>query len=252
VITLYLLLSWLAGRSLYYPIRYPAGDWQAGKTIGARDVWIRDGLHAWFARGPDTRLVTLHLHGNGGNITYRVLSARHILEAGSSVLLLDYRGYGRSSGKPTEEGLYDDAVAAYTWLTRQGYRPEEVVLHGESLGTAVATHVAARKPAAGLILEAPFTSAAAVAGRVLPLAGPVLMRQRYDTASQIGGIQIPVLIIHGDRDEVIAYEFGLELFEKVKSPKKFWRIPNATHNDLHLIGAREFPQRLRDFYASLR
>jgi uncharacterized protein len=249
-VLVYALLAWGASRQLYFPMPYPAGNWAARTHIGAEDVWVREGLHGWFARSPDAYFVTLHLHGNGGNITHRVLSAKHVLEAGSSVLLLDYRGYGRSSGRPTERGLYSDAEAAWDWLHSQGYQPEQIIVHGESLGTAVAAHLAVTKPCAGVVLEAPFTSARAVANRVLPLIGPALV-WGYDTKRKVGDLCVPLLIIHGDQDEVIAYEFGKELYEVATGPKSFWTIPGATHNDLHLAGAPEFPRRLEAFYRSL-
>ena len=235
---------------LYFPAKYPFGDWNAKARIRAEDVWVREGLHGWFAHRPQHKWVTLHLHGNAGNVTHRIVSAAHIIEAGSSVLLLDYRGYGRSEGRPTERGLHEDALAAYEWLIAKGYRPEQIILHGESLGTAVATRVATEKPCAGLILEAPFTSAKAVAGKVLPILGPALV-WGYDTKSRIGRVRVPVLIIHGDADEVIAYEFGQELFRAAPEPKTFWTIQGATHNDLHIVGAPEFRSRLEAFFRSL-
>jgi pimeloyl-ACP methyl ester carboxylesterase len=157
IVLLYVLLAFGASRMLYFPIRYPAGNWTAGQRLGAKDVFIRQGLHGWYFEKPGAELTTLHLHGNGGNITHRLLTAEHVLEAGSSILLLDYRGYGRSSGRPTESGLYEDALAAYDWLKQNGHG--RIVLHGESLGTAIAAELATRRRCAGLILEAPFTSA---------------------------------------------------------------------------------------------
>jgi fermentation-respiration switch protein FrsA (DUF1100 family) len=166
------------------------------------------------------------------------------------VLLLDYRGYGRSEGRPTEKGLYEDAEAAYRWILTQGFEPRQVILHGESLGTAVAVELASRVPCAGLVLEAPFTSARAVAGRVMPLVGPALIRG-YDSLSKIKDVRVPVFVIHGDADEVIAYQFGQQLFRAAGEPKTFWTIRGATHNDLHVAGSGEFPARLKAFYVSL-
>jgi fermentation-respiration switch protein FrsA (DUF1100 family) len=252
-------LMWGASRMLYYPVKYPGGNWSAQSTVGATDVWLqsRDGtkLHAWWipatAPSPTSHpLATLHLHGNGGNITDRVLSARHINAAGSPVLLLDYRGYGRSSGRSSETGLYQDAEAAYDWIISNGYSPEQIVIHGESLGTAVAVHLATERPSAGLVLEAPFTSARAVAGRVLPIMGPLLI-WGYNSMGLIRRVRVPLLIIHGDRDEVIAFEFGQELFKAANNPKWFWTIHGATHNNLHIVGSAEFPARLAEFYRTI-
>src|SRR5262245_8839129 len=112
----YGLLVFAARRMVYFPMRYPAGDWSAGRRLDAKDVFIREGLHAWYIEKPGAGVMTLHLHGNAGNITHRILTAEHVLDAGSSILLLDYRGYGRSTGRPTEHGLYEDAEAAWDWL----------------------------------------------------------------------------------------------------------------------------------------
>jgi uncharacterized protein len=249
---LYGLASWGASRMMYYPMRYPAGDWTVQESLGAVDVWLtasdRTKLHAWWIAAPDSKLATLHLHGNGGNITHRDLSAQSIVAAGSSVLLLDYRGYGKSEGRPAERGLQRDAEAAYDYLAGQGYGPTQIIVHGESLGTAIAAHLASKKACAGLVLEAPFTSAKAVAGRVLPVIGPALV-WGYNTMKRIKDIRVPVFVIHGDRDEVIAYEFGQELFAAANQPKAFWTIRNATHNNLHIMGREEFPIRLRAFYS---
>lgn len=245
-------ILWGANRMLYYPMKYPAGEWSMQTALGARDIIIQaaDGkrLHAWWIQAPGSpRRVTLHLHGNAGNVSHRSLSARNILAAGSSVLLLDYRGYGKSEGAPSERGLYRDGEAAFDWLTAQGHAPEQIVLHGESLGTAVAAYVAERRKCAGLVLEAPFPSARAVAGRVVPLLGPILV-WGYETKARMKNIRAPVFVIHGDRDEIIAYEFGQEVFAAANDPKWFWTIPGATHNDLHLVGRDEFARRLAEFY----
>jgi fermentation-respiration switch protein FrsA (DUF1100 family) len=240
-------------------MKYPAGEWSVQQSLGAKDITLRAAdrtrLHAWWIPAPaesgdSPRLATLHLHGNGGNITHRGLSAQTIVSAGSSVLLLDYRGYGKSEGKPSEQGLYLDAESAYDWVVANGYTPKQIVIHGESLGTAVATYLATNRRSAGVILEAPFTSAKAVAGRVVPFIGPLFV-QGYDSMKRIKDIHVPLLIIHGDRDEVIAYEFGQELFRAANEPKSFWTIAGATHNDLHIRGRTEFPARLRVFYRSL-
>jgi uncharacterized protein len=246
---------WGASRMFYYPMRYPGGEWSVQQTLGAKDISLEasDGtkLHAWWIAAPESKLATLHLHGNGGNITHRGLSARSIVGAGSSVLLLDYRGYGKSEGSPSEKGLYRDAEAAYDWIAAQGYAPEQIVIHGESLGSAVAVDLATKRKSRGRILEAPFTSARAVAGRVFPIIGPMLV-WGYNTMGRIANVHVPVFIIHGDADEVIAYEFGQELYGAANEPKSFWTIPGATHNDLHVVGRDEFSQRLAAFYSSLQ
>lgn len=247
----FLLLSKLAQRLLYYPVRYPEGMWQAQRLLGAEDVWLTAAdstrIHGWWVEAPEARFVTLHLHGNGGNITHRVAAAMGIRAAGSSVLLLDYRGYGRSEGSPSEAGLYQDADAAYTWVQARG---TNLVIHGESLGTSVAVDLAVRKRCKGVVLEAPFTSIGAVAHRVVPFAGPLVMRG-YNTLQKISGLKAPVLVIHGDKDEVIDFAMGKAIHEAAPPPKRFWRIPGAGHNDIHDTAGPEYSTRLREFYDSL-
>ena len=248
-------LMWLAARSMYYPIRYPRGDWGAQARIGAVDEWLNasDGvrLHGWWIPKSGATFVTLYLHGNGGNITHREAIVPVITGAGSALLLLEYRGYGRSEGSPSEKGLYRDADAGYEWLLAQGWKAEQVVIHGESLGTAVAIDLAARRRCAGLVLASPFTSAQAVAGRVLPLLGPVLV-WTYNSKRKIGRVRAPILVLHGDRDEVIDFAFGQELYESASQPKHFWRVAGAAHNDIIEVAGPHYTQRLRDFFATLR
>jgi fermentation-respiration switch protein FrsA (DUF1100 family) len=250
----YGVLVFAAAKSVYYPMRFPAGDWRAQSALGAEDVWLRasDGtkLHAWWIARPGAKWATLHLHGNAGNITPRDLSAATITGAGSSVLLLDYRGYGKSEGRPTEAGLYRDAVAGYEWLLAKGHKPAQIILHGESLGSAVAVELASRKPCGGVVLEAPFTSARAVAHRVLPFVGPLLV-WGFDTKSRMERVRAPVLVIHGDADDIIAYDLGKQVFAAAREPKSLWTVEGATHNDLHISGRAQFAKRLADFYASL-
>ena len=252
---LFALLMWAAARSMYYPFRYPRGDWSARERVGAEDLWLRasDGvrLHAWWVPQPDARLATLYLHGNGGNITHREAIVPVIREAGSALLLLDYRGYGRSEGRPAENGLYRDADAAYEHLLSRGYDAKQIVIHGESLGTAVAVDLAARRPCAGLVLASPFTSAQAVAHRVLPFIGPMLVWS-YNARRKIARVRAPILVLHGDRDEVIDFEFGRELYEAAPEPKFFWRVEGAAHNDLIEVSGPEYTDRLRAFYQELR
>jgi fermentation-respiration switch protein FrsA (DUF1100 family) len=247
----YGVLYFAANRAVYHPWRYPSGWWEVQNQVSAADVWLRarDGvrLHAWWIDPPGARIATLFLHGNAGNITHRVSHIREITAAGSALLLLDYRGYGKSEGRPTERGLYADAEAGYEYLSALG-RP--IVAHGESLGTAVAVDLAAKRPCAGVVLEAPFPSARAVAARVLPGIGPLLIFS-YDSASKIRSVHAPLLVLHGDRDSVIPFELGRALFDAAAEPKAFWKVPGADHNDLVEAAGERYRERLREFYGTL-
>jgi fermentation-respiration switch protein FrsA (DUF1100 family) len=247
-------LYYFANRAVYFPTRYPEGMWREQASLGADDVWLEAErgvrLHGWMMRRADSSIATLFLHGNAGNVTHRGGSARQIVAAGSSVLLLDYRGYGKSGGSPSEAGLYADARAAYEWLTRHGYAPARIIVHGESLGTAVAVRLASERPCAGVVLEAPFPSAHEMAGRVWPVLGPLLIHS-FDSLARIGRVRAPLLFIHGDRDQVVPYRMGQELFAAAPEPKAFWTVPGAGHNDIVETAAAAYPQRLAAFYASL-
>ena len=244
-----------ASRAPYYPMKYPSGFWELQSKLGAKDVWLltSDGvrLHAWWVMAPQASLVTLYLHGNAGNISHRFMPIRDITAAGSSVLMLDYRGYGRSEGSPSEHGLYADADAAYRYLLDHGYRARHIVLQGESLGTAAAVDLAARKECAGVVLEAAFTSGRDVANTVLPVIGPLLFRG-FDSKSKIATIRAPLLFFHGDRDEIIPLKLGRRLFEAAPEPKYFIEIPGAGHNDLVETAGSSYRERLHEFYGQLQ
>lgn len=242
VATIWGFLAWLAHASRFFPMKYPQGQWDLQQQLGAEEVWIRtaDGirLNAWWLHNPGSPIATLFLHGNAGNLTHRASSMDAIRKAGASVLVVDYRGYGKSEGSPSEQGVYRDSEAGWQFLIRRGYQPEQIVVHGESLGTAVAVELASRHPCRALILEAPFSSASAVAGTVIPGLGRLLI-SGLDSKSRIGRVHVPLLVIHGDRDEVIDLSLGKELFEAANPPKEMWVVPGADHNGLlHYAGAQ--------------
>lgn len=248
------LLYYFANRSVYFPLKYPAGDWERQSAVDASDAWMEtsDGvkIHGWWLRRNDSPWATLFLHGNAGNVTHRAAHMQEIAAAGSSVLVLDYRGYGKSSGSPSEEGLYRDSEAGFIYLLGQGYRAERIILQGESLGSAVAIDLASRRPCAGLILEAPFTSASDVAATVVPYLGPLLVRG-FNSVPKIRWIRVPKLFLQGDRDQVVPLRLGQKLFAAAQGQKTFWVIPGAGHNNILEVAGSEYRERLHAFYESL-
>jgi fermentation-respiration switch protein FrsA (DUF1100 family) len=251
----YGVLCLLAARSVYYPTRYPDGWWGVQSQIGAADVWLTEPgdvrIHGWFVRNPAAPLITLFFHGNAGNITYREPHFREIHAAGSAILMIDYRGYGRSGGRSTESGLYADGAAAYDWALAQGYAADRIILHGESLGTAVAVDPAAKRPCAAVVLEAPFPSARTVAATVLPLLGPAII-WGFDSRRKMAAVNVPLLFIQGSRDEVIPLRLGQALFAAAREPKSFRVVEGAGHNDIVESAGPEYRRRLALFYASLK
>jgi fermentation-respiration switch protein FrsA (DUF1100 family) len=191
-------------------------------------------LHGWYV--PGRRPVDLlWFHGNAGNISHRVENLRLIRDhVGVGVLLVGYRGYGQSEGTPTEAGISQDARAFRAWLGERA-APRPIVYFGQSLGAAVAAQLALDVPPTALILEAPFTSVRAMANAVVPGAG-YLFRTRYDTLGGIARLRAPLLVLHGDVDEVIPFRHGQAVFAAAPEPKTFFTIPGAHHNDTYVVG----------------
>jgi fermentation-respiration switch protein FrsA (DUF1100 family) len=190
---------------------------------------------AWHVAPRGDRPVVLYFHGNGGALRYRVDRFRALTADGTGLVALSYRGYGGSTGRPSEEGLITDARAAYAFAAAR-HPAARLVLWGESLGSGVAVALAAEKPVARLVLEAPFSSAVDIAARVYPIV-PVrwLMKDQFRSDLRIGRITAPVLIVHGDRDRVVPIASGEQLYSLITAPKRFVRVPGAGHEDL---GAR--------------
>ncbi|HUE04858.1 MAG TPA: alpha/beta hydrolase [Bryobacteraceae bacterium] len=251
---LYGAIYYVVNRLIFQPTRYPGGWWHGQTDLGAQDVWLqtRDGvrLHAWWVEAPGSRVATLFFHGNAANLAHSPGHLREIRAAGSSVLIVDYRGYGKSGGRPTERGLYRDADAAYDHLTGIGYGPGQIVAHGESMGAAVAADLASRRACVGLILECPFTSYADMAGTVVPLVGRVFA-SGFATRRKIARVHVPLLVIHGDRDGTVPYGMGRAVFDGANEPKSFWTAEGATHIDIVEIAGPLYRARLRAFYEDL-
>ena len=189
-------------------------------------------LHAFYAPPPEAGApVILWSHGNAGNITMRADVLQILAARGLGVLAYDYRGYGASEGRPNEHGLYLDAEAAYDSLRADGISAERIVCYGESLGSGVSVELARRRPCAALVLLAPFTSLNDVARHHY---GPLsrVIATRFPSLSRIGELRLPLLVIHGDLDEVVPFPLGERLFAAANEPKRFVRVPGAYHNDL--------------------
>jgi len=222
---------------IYFPSRYPEGDWHP-PGLDFEDAWFQsaDGapLHGWYVPQENARAAVLFCHGNAGNITHRagILKMLH-QRAGVSVLIFDYRGYGRSAGKPNEAGILADARAARAWLAaREKIGECDVVAMGESIGGAVAVDLAARDGARALVLESTFTSAPDMAALVFPWL-PVrwAMQTRLDALGKIGDYRGPLLMAHGDADTIVPIRLGRRLFAAANEPKKFIVLPGHDHND---------------------
>lgn len=221
-----------------------------GLTFDAVTLRTADGemLAGWFVPAPAARGTLLYLHGNGGNIGHRLDQIEVFHRLGLNVFIIDYRGYGASSGKPSEQGTYRDALAAWTYLTQQKrLAPERIVVFGESLGGSIAARLAARHPPAGLILYASFASVPELAQALYPMfPASLLVRYRYDTRSALGRVKSPLLILHGSEDEIIPFSHGQALLAAAREPKRLVALRGG-HNDALLLSREVFAREVETF-----
>jgi hypothetical protein len=257
---LILLAARLFEKKIIFFPDYPGrldGDWHPN-ALPVEDVWISTGdgvkLHAWWIPNPSAKFTFLAFHGNASNIAGRAEVYRFLSQLPANVLAIEYRGYGRSEGTPSETGLYLDAQAGYDYaLNTLNIPPERIISFGQSLGTAVAVDLAARRHVAGVVLEAPFPSTWAVARRVYPyLPGVGLVaKSKFNTAEKIERIHAPVLIVHCVQDPVIAYSLGEQVYQRALSPKFFLRIDGVCHEEASLIAPARYRQQLLDFLSGI-
>lgn len=221
--------------------------------LSAQEVWLTtsDGvrLHGWHLPAPGAANLLLFCHGNAGNISHRLDNLARLHQAGVAVFIFDYRGYGLSQGKPSEAGLYLDAEAAWDWAQGQAEsQGGRVVLFGRSLGGVAATYLAAQQQPAGLILESTFTNLGAMAGSLFPLPGlEGWLKGRFNSLGRAAGVRCPVLMLHGDDDQIVPLRLGQELFEALPRPKKFVTLQGAGHNDTYVVAGSAYFSRLEKF-----
>lgn len=270
VIGLYGYLMLFEESFIFFPEPYPAGNWEVngGPTPEGRivtrveDVWLTtdDGvrLHAWLGRPfrmVDGELlpvevpgVVLWTHGNAGNISHRYQKLDRLVTTPVAVLILDYRGYGRSEGRPDEDGLYQDVRAAWRFLVGEGgYSPDKVVLYGVSLGGAVAIDLAMEVTPAGLIVESSFTSIPDMAAETMPFVPRAIVRTNMDSRSKIARVDAAKLFIHSDADQIIPFHMGQTLFETASEPKQFYEVQGAGHNETDLVGGEAYFEAIQAF-----
>jgi fermentation-respiration switch protein FrsA (DUF1100 family) len=190
-------------------------------------------LVAWYAPAPPHRPTVVMFHGNGGSLRGERYRLKRFKDAQIGALLLAYRGYSGNAGVPSEQGLYADARAALDWLERSGVASTSIVLYGISLGTGVATKMAAERSVAAVVLESPYTSTVDDAAWRFPIV-PVtwLMEDRFDSLARIRAITEPLLIMHGDADTVIPQQFGRQLFDAANEPKEGFWPHGLGHNEI--------------------
>lgn len=262
-----LALAGCANSLFFYPDRQ---DYEPRfqHPVPHEDVWMASNgghkLHGWFLRAEgEPRATVVYLHGNAQNLTAHVLYVDWLPAAGYNVLIVDYRGYGRSPGKPSRKGLFEDARAAWSYArSRNDVDPEKMILFGQSLGGATALSLAGREKLPGLravVAESAFSSFGGIGREKLlqiPVAGyllwpfsPLIVSGELSPASVVGRIApVPLLLIHGDRDEVVPVSHSERLFAKAQSPKLFWRLPRGRHTEAFARFRATFGPRLLGFF----
>jgi hypothetical protein len=230
--------------------------WPEDYALKYREVWFQalDGvpLYGWWM--PKGRFVLLFVQGNAGNISYRVDIAARFYAEGFSVFLFDYRGYGKSKGEPTEIGTYRDVKGALKYIREKiGVPLSKIVPVGESLGGAIVVELCTHYDFRAIVLISTATSFSEVMFYLY--SGHDFQKKFddiYNSSAKISKIHSPIMIVHGDHDELVPFKQGKELFRKANSPKIFYRVRGAGHNDIYEVGGKELFRRIRQFVKKLR
>jgi len=249
-----LLLRVFEERFIFFPDASRPSDLTPERAgVKVEDVFLTtsDGvkIHAWWVAAPGAARTILYFHGNAGNLSLRLPNIGWLQQLPVNVLAMDYRGYGKSEGRPTEEGVYRDAEAAYDYLVRERrIPPEQIVVLGQSLGTAVAVDLASKRSVAAVILEAGFPSAKRVAQQAMGLPGlGWIIRVRFDSAAKLKNIHAPVLVAHCREDSVMPFVLGEELYAAANQPKQFVAYAGDCHEPLYAANPDDYAARLREF-----
>ena len=263
ILFIMVFMSFIEKRLIFIPdkdLYTTPGDW--GLEYDDVTFHTEDGLklNGWFIPGKtksltdDNLFTLLWFHGNAGNISHRLENIKMLYDrVHINIFIFDYRQYGKSEGKVSEQGTYIDARAALVYLkSRKDINHERIIIFGRSIGSAVAVDLAVKGKCCALILETPFTSMKDLAKYLYPFL-PIgyILQTKYDSISKIRDIKVPTLIMHGDKDELVPIEQGRKLYETANEPKEFYTIPGATHNDTYVVGGEEYFDVIRRFVDKL-
>jgi uncharacterized protein len=258
IVSVYLLVALVMymgqRRLMYFPDAKHVMPGHAGlANVSERILNAPDGARnvVWYGKAKPGQPTLLYFHGNGGGLAERADRIQRFMGQGWGVYMMAYRGYAGSTGYPTEANNIADARRAYDALVQEGVPPSSIILYGESLGTNVATRVAAEKASAGLILESPYTSVLEIALTDYPfLPVRLLLSDRYETDKVIPQVRVPVLILHGKQDDVIPVAMAHRLVKLANEPKRLVILPEGEHSDLYLDGNNALPV-VRDWIRGL-
>ena len=238
---------------VFQPSPWEDRNWAQLSGLPLEEVWLPVDevvtIFGWFVEAAPTSPVLLWCHGNAGNVSHRVENMRQLYQRGFSLFIFDYRGYGRSTGVPSEVGLYQDALAAYDYLIHQRrIASERLILFGRSLGAAVAGEVAMKRPAPGLIVEGAFPSIQAMSDEHFwGVPARWLMDVEFNLAGKVHALHVPLLVIHGERDSIVPMALGKQVFDAAHEPKRWYVVSGAEHNDVPFVGGEPYFREIDTF-----
>lgn len=249
-----LYLRYIELRSIFYPLRKIEIAPQNG-GLDYEDIYCptEDGisLNGWLIKSPGARTTLLFFHGNAGNISHRLDKIALFYKLGINTFIIDYRGYGKSKGRPSEEGIYKDGRAAYDYLSRRSDLGTKKIAYGESLGCAVAVDLSLHRQLDAVILDSAFTSAKDMARQVYPFIPSFLIVSKFDSLGKIKALNMPKLFIHSINDEIVPIFQGEKLFNAAKAPKEFLRITGG-HNSGFFVSQELIREKLKNFLAKFQ
>jgi fermentation-respiration switch protein FrsA (DUF1100 family) len=248
-------MYWQQAQMIFYPmpeIHQTPADWGLEYEDVTLNTEDEVQLNGWYIPHKKSDQVLLFFHGNAGNISHRRDSIEIFHRLGLNVFIIDYRGYGKSQGKPGEQGLYLDASAAWRYLSKEkGFAAKQILIFGRSLGGATATRLASEVQARGLILESTFSSSKDFARSVFPFLSRLLfMRYDFDTAEKIKRVNYPVLVLHSPDDEIMPFHLGEKVYQSAHQPKHFVKM-KGDHNYGFVLSQPGYEQELAEWLKSL-
>ncbi|UCC95720.1 MAG: alpha/beta hydrolase [Candidatus Omnitrophota bacterium] len=248
-------VKYIERRGIYYPMREVGLD-PSSLNLSFEDVFLETQdhikIHGWFIPAQEAYHTVLFCHGNAGNIGHRIDKIAIFNQLGVDLFMIDYRGYGKSKGNPSEAGLYLDAQAAYRYLTEtRRIEPHRIILYGESLGSAVAIHLASQQKIGGLVTEGTFSCGKDMAKIFYPYLPSFFFSNTFDSLSKIGKVDVPKLLIHSLDDEILPFALAKKLFAEAKEPKHFVQI-RGSHNIAFLDDKEKYVSALEEFIKNLQ
>ncbi len=247
---LFFYIRYIEKRSLFIPYRaVEETPVSIGLNYEDLPIPVQDGvsINAWWVPMREEAPTIFFLHGNGGNLSHRLGKIAFFHKLGLNVFILDYRGYGKSTGKPSERGLYQDSAAAYDYLRKRLMIPaENIIVYGESLGSAVGIELAGKKAVSALITEGAFTNIADMSRTVYPFLPTFLLGSKFDSLSKIKSLKIPVLMIHSKNDEIVPYRLGRKLYDAFSGQKDFLTIDGG-HNESFYNNLNAIEEKIKAF-----